>query len=63
MAQYVRDRYRAGKDSAALVELANWCVTARLPLQAEDELQRVLEANPKNEAAKKALEALHAKKH
>ena len=61
MAQYVRDRYRAGKDLAAIVDLAKWCATSRLPLQAEDELQRVLEIDPKNAAAKKALEDLHAK--
>jgi len=60
MGQYVRERYRAGKDPAAILALAKGCVAAKLLPQAEDELERLLEIDPENEVAKKALSAMHS---
>ena len=62
MTQYVRDRYRAVKDPDRILRLARWCVKNHLVTQAEDELQRVLQIDPGNAEAAKALAALQAKK-
>jgi len=58
MGLYVRQRYRAGNDPAAILALGKGCVEARLMPQAEDELERLLVIDPTNEAAKKALTAM-----
>jgi hypothetical protein len=64
MAQYVRKRYEAGEDAAKLFDLAKWCAAAptQLLTQAQDELERVLALDPKNEQAQKALDRMRGKK-
>jgi hypothetical protein len=60
MAQYVRQRYRAGKDPAAIIDVARFCSAAKLLPQAEDELERVLAIDPENEVAGKVLKAMRS---
>lgn len=62
MATYVRRRYEAGDKAEALFELAKWCASVQLLVQAQDELERVVALDPNHEAAKKALERLRARK-
>jgi len=61
MAQYVRRRYEAGEEAAKLLDLAKWCAEARLLTQAQDELERVVLLDPKNDAAKRALDRIRTR--
>jgi len=61
MTHYVRERYRAGDDPGLLFKLARWCRDARLITQAQDELERVIQLDPKHEQARKALAALRGR--
>jgi len=58
MAQYVRERYRAGEDTKALFALAKWCGSVRLITQAGDELERVVALDPDNAEAKRILDRI-----
>lgn len=62
MAQYVRKRYEAGEKPDLLFELAKWCASNQLLVQAEEELVRLLVLAPDHEGAKKALERMRARK-
>jgi len=62
MAKYVRRRYEGGDDAPKLFLLAKWCAENKLLIQAQDELERVVALDPKNEDAKKALERIRARK-
>lgn len=62
MAAYVRRRYEAGERPEALFDLAKWCVSNQLLVQAEDELERAVALAPDNEGAKKALERIRTRK-
>ncbi len=55
---YVRRRYKAGKDTEALLELSSWCMQHKLLTQAVDELEHILRLDPSHEKARKALEKL-----
>jgi len=61
MGRYVRDRYRAADDPARLLALAKWCADNRLITQAQDELLRILELEPDNKPAKKALDRIRGR--
>ena len=61
MAQYVRRRYEAGESIEKLLDLAKWASDNKLVTQAQDELERVLLLDPKNEQAKKALDRIRSK--